>query len=184
MSKGSDAVKRWRHNTKKRMIDSMGGKCQICGYDKCQTAMKFHHLNPEEKELKLGSARGNPSAWKMIAEELKKCILLCGNCHDEVHEGIIKIPKKFETFNMEYEDYLAKQKEDLFDICPICKGKKHINQKTCSYKCAARLQYSFDWDNIDLEGMYKKGMSINKISEEVGCSFPTVKKRLIKMKLI
>ena len=49
------AVKNSRHNLKRRLIYIMGSKCQICGYDKCQSALEFHHINPEQKDFHLGS---------------------------------------------------------------------------------------------------------------------------------
>lgn len=70
------------------MIDAMGGKCQICDYNKCQEAMDFHHINPLEKEFSFNRARANPKAIKKIIEELKKCVLLCSRCHREVHAGV------------------------------------------------------------------------------------------------
>jgi len=119
MSKRSEAVKRWRQNTKIRMVESMGGKCQICGYDKCIEALEFHHIDPEEKEFGFGKIRANPVSWVKIVEELKKCILLCNRCHSEVHYGISQIPEKYENFNLEYDNYLEKQKEENLDKCPI-----------------------------------------------------------------
>ena len=59
----AEAVKKWRRETKKRMIDSMGGECQLCGYNKCQEALELHHINPDEKELSFGAIRANPKAW-------------------------------------------------------------------------------------------------------------------------
>ena len=55
MSKKSDAVKKWRNESKKRMIKSMGGKCSICEYNKCHAALEFHHIDPNVKEIGLGS---------------------------------------------------------------------------------------------------------------------------------
>ena len=57
MKKGSDgykeAVKRrskdisnWRKRTKQKIIDAMGGCCQICGYNKCNAALELHHIDP------------------------------------------------------------------------------------------------------------------------------------------
>ena len=58
--------------------------CQRCGYKKCFAALDFHHKNKEDK-------KENPSnilRWKITEErieELKKCELLCANCHREEH---------------------------------------------------------------------------------------------------
>ena len=44
-----------RQSMKKQAIKLLGGKCSICGYDRCIDALEFHHKNPQEKEFKLGS---------------------------------------------------------------------------------------------------------------------------------
>lgn len=105
MSKSSEAVKRWRKNTKERMVLSMGGCCQICGYNRSHKALEFHHINPNEKEMGFGETRANNVKWATLIEELKKCILLCSNCHKEVHEGITELPEKYATFDDSYTEY-------------------------------------------------------------------------------
>ena len=65
----------------------MGNKCQICGYNKSIAALEFHHLNPKEKEYQLSS--GNCRSIQEDLEEAKKCILVCSNCHKEIHAGLI-----------------------------------------------------------------------------------------------
>jgi 5-methylcytosine-specific restriction endonuclease McrA len=92
-------VKKFRKNRKQKMVDSMGGKCQICGYNKTPKALEFHHVNPVEKEFSFGGSRASPKSWEMISEELKKCILLCSNCHHEVHDGIAIIPESYQRFS-------------------------------------------------------------------------------------
>ena len=67
-----------------------GNKCQICGYNKCSSALEFHHLNPEEKE---GIVSNSYGTIKESLKEAKKCILICANCHREVHEKLIEIPE-------------------------------------------------------------------------------------------
>ena len=81
-------VKNSRLKRKQQMIDMMGGECQICGYKKTNSALEFHHINPEEKELNFNMANNIPLD-KIIAE-LKKCILVCANCHREIHAGLIQ----------------------------------------------------------------------------------------------
>jgi 5-methylcytosine-specific restriction endonuclease McrA len=100
----SEKVKRWRKNTKRRIIAAMGGSCRHCGYDKCDEALECHHIDPTEKEFGFGAMRANPKSWERIVVELRKCVLLCANCHREVHAGLI--PDNFvSSFNEEWIDY-------------------------------------------------------------------------------
>jgi hypothetical protein len=87
------AVKRRRRKLREMARTSKGNKCAICGYDKCQRVLSFHHIDPSKKEFDL-SSRGLTRSWKKIEEEIKKCILLCANCHIEVHDGITQLPKE------------------------------------------------------------------------------------------
>ena len=72
-----------RRNMKLQAIKLLGGKCCKCGYNKCVDALEFHHTNQNEKEFKLGS--GNTMSWKEYKKEALKCILVCSNCHKEIH---------------------------------------------------------------------------------------------------
>lgn len=78
-----DAVTRRRKRLKELSIEYKGGKCEICGYDKCVEALEFHHLDPNEKEFNISIA--NVKSWENIKKELDKCILVCANCHREIH---------------------------------------------------------------------------------------------------
>ena len=105
MSISSERVKEWRKNTKNRMIDSMGGCCQVCSYNKSSRALEFHHLDPTIKDIGFGGARASNVSWKKLVVELRKCILVCSNCHKEIHDGITDIPENFATFNEDYVEY-------------------------------------------------------------------------------
>ena len=77
---GSDLrkqIKRWG-------LEYKGSKCVLCGYDKCISALDFHHMNPQEKEFEL-SNRNIKLDWDIIKKELDKCIVVCANCHREIH---------------------------------------------------------------------------------------------------
>lgn len=63
----------------------LGGKCSICSYDKCAAALEFHHTDPTKKNMEIGSAR---YGWERTEKELKKCILICANCHREIHANL------------------------------------------------------------------------------------------------
>ena len=72
-----------RRNMKLQAIKLLGGKCYRCGYNKFVDALEFHHKNPKQKEFKLGS--GNTLYWKDYKTEALKCMIVCSNCHKEIH---------------------------------------------------------------------------------------------------
>ncbi len=86
------AVTKNRQNRKDKLVKFFGGKCKLCGYDKCQQAMDFHHVDPKQKEFGIASF-GVCRSWTRMLTEAKKCILVCCRCHAEVEAGITKIPE-------------------------------------------------------------------------------------------
>lgn len=79
-----EAVQKRRDNLKKMAVEYKGGKCEKCGYNKYIGALEFHHLNPTEKDFGI-SSKGYTNSWKRVKIEIDKCILLCANCHREIH---------------------------------------------------------------------------------------------------
>jgi predicted Zn-ribbon and HTH transcriptional regulator len=67
----------------------LGGKCQMCGYNKCLDALQFHHKDPSQKQFIISDSIFGRSKHKYkeqeTIEEVKKCTLLCANCHYEIH---------------------------------------------------------------------------------------------------
>lgn len=59
--------------------------CAICGYDKCDSALDFHHVNSKAKKFNCG-LHNLMRRSKNYIKEVNKCILLCRNCHSEIHE--------------------------------------------------------------------------------------------------
>jgi len=84
----SEAVIEWRKRTKIKLVEYKGGKCQLCDYSKSLNALHFHHLDPNEKDF---SISGKSLSFDKLKSEVDKCILVCSNCHSEIHEGIIKV---------------------------------------------------------------------------------------------
>lgn len=82
-----EAVTQCRRKSKAKLVAAFGGCCALCGYDKCQQALQFHHLKPDEKLFNI-SHKGMCRSWDKMLEEAKKCVLLCANCHAEVENGI------------------------------------------------------------------------------------------------
>ena len=79
-------VKSHRQKTKERAVEYLGGKCERCGYNKCISALEFHHKDPEQKDYGISSY--SVLSWDRLKLELNKCILVCANCHREIHEEL------------------------------------------------------------------------------------------------
>jgi predicted nucleic acid-binding Zn ribbon protein len=88
VKKSGKYVISWRQRTKLRAVFYKGGCCQICGYDKSVRALQFHHYITGEKDFSISRVS---KSWQAIKNELDKCILLCANCHAEVHEGLFSL---------------------------------------------------------------------------------------------
>ncbi len=86
------AVQKRRRELRQKAIAYKGGRCQFCGYDRCMEALEFHHLDSSKKDFGI-SSRGYTRKWDKVREELDKCILLCANCHREVHTGL-QLPRE------------------------------------------------------------------------------------------
>lgn len=71
-----------------KIKEKRGGKCVRCGYDKCIKALEFHHLDPSKKDFTISNDH-----FKLIdaVNESKKCILICSNCHKELHDNLWSI---------------------------------------------------------------------------------------------
>ena len=78
-----------RHALKKELVDYKGGKCQCCGYNTYIGALHFHHLDPEEKDFAISSGKNKPV--EDLYSEVDKCILVCANCHAEIHGNVINL---------------------------------------------------------------------------------------------
>jgi hypothetical protein len=62
-----------------------GGKCEDCGLDLVTNywCAHFHHIDPAQKDFTIGELY--QKRWHHLKEEVKKCVLLCSNCHNKRH---------------------------------------------------------------------------------------------------
>lgn len=81
-------IRKRRVELKLKAVELKGGKCSICGYDKCLQALEFHHLDPSTKLIQLSVQSFGSKNWQSIVEELEKCILVCSNCHREIEYAV------------------------------------------------------------------------------------------------
>jgi hypothetical protein len=71
---------------KEQAVKYKGGCCSKCGYNTCLRSLDFHHLDDKIKEFSISSYVG--MNFEDIKTELDKCILVCRNCHGEIHDEI------------------------------------------------------------------------------------------------
>lgn len=72
-----------RRRNKEKLVELFGGKCTRCGYNKCIGALQFHHKD-DDKSFGIAE-KGRTPSFDSLVEEAKKCILICANCHAELH---------------------------------------------------------------------------------------------------
>lgn len=82
---GSCNTKIRRYRTKAAAVQYLGEKCVDCGWTGNQAAFQFHHTNPKEKDFIIGNVANK--SWNSIKAEMKKCVLLCANCHAIRHSS-------------------------------------------------------------------------------------------------
>jgi len=180
MSKQSDAVKRWRKNTKHKLVQLLGGACQCCGYAACEEAMEFHHIDPAQKELCFGALRASPKSWEFICHEMQKCVLLCCRCHREFHAGHIALPDTYHKLDLD-EALKTGYPKTKTHPCAVC-GKQTIERNiTCSSACAGKRRQKANWSAIDLIEELKT-ISIVALADRLGVSDMAVRKRLKKLR--
>jgi DNA-binding transcriptional ArsR family regulator len=83
----STAVVNRRRMVKEKLVEEAGGACVLCGYGRWVGALQFHHVDPSRKEFNI-SQRGHSRSLTRSRAEVRKCVLLCANCHAEVEGGV------------------------------------------------------------------------------------------------
>lgn len=62
--------------------------CMFCGETEL-VCLEFHHLDPTAKELSI--SQGKNGSLERLKQEIKKCIVVCSNCHRKIHAGLISV---------------------------------------------------------------------------------------------
>lgn len=137
MSTAYEHIKTFRHKRKANVVYVMNGKCCLCGYDKCLSALELHHIDPNNKEFSFNNLN---MSWDKLQTELQKCILVCANCHREIHAGLIEQELKT-SFNSQRAEEITKAlnewKKVSVNVCPVCGApvsKKGVLCAECANK--------------------------------------------------
>ena len=105
-----------KRKKKEELVAYKGGKCEICGYDKCIDALEFHHVDENSKDYNISFYLSR--SIDVLKKEADKCILVCANCHREIHHEINKKKKdaQFKELNEFYELNKIERKNKINSI--------------------------------------------------------------------
>ena len=85
----TDRTRNLRNSFKLKALEYKGNKCETCSYDKCIQALEFHHVDPSKKYFSIAE-KGYRRSWADVILELDKTILVCANCHREIHSQLLR----------------------------------------------------------------------------------------------
>lgn len=128
----SEIVSNFIRRRKKDLKSVFGSKCCLCGFSEVQNALEFHHVVPQEKSFNISGHISQTKSLKCQLEELKKCILVCANCHRGIHCGIYAIPSDWQKY---YDDNIAQNLLSKLDkktyYCHRCGAEISHGAKYC-----------------------------------------------------
>lgn len=182
--------KRLAYNRKITLINMFGGSCQKCGYNKCLRALAFHHLDKSTKKFSLGHHVLQSKSWDSILEEVKKCSLLCCNCHNETHAE----EDKTYQFFIEEKIYKGRPPKKLKERriiipynCEYCK-KEFMPltkfSKFCSLECSGFTQRKVTWPTKEQLIEDIRNMPFTKVGQKYKVSDNAVRKWAKKYNII
>lgn len=131
---------------KKRKLDLMrvaGNQCCLCGYNKVSSALEFHHINPKNKSY--GISTGNCYSLETDLNEIRKTVLVCANCHREIHEGLYSMEELYQkqifddNVAQELRDAKAQLETKTVYYCAQCGKEISRGAKLCE-SCAHELR--------------------------------------------
>ena len=158
-----DAVLDIRRRNKIRLVEYKGGKCERCGYDKCIDALEFHHLNPDEKDF--GLSCGDTRSLEKLKSEVDKCIMVCANCHREIHAE-------------EREKNRIKKEKEKLEKSKLYFETKHTDRKQSKKLVEEKLKL----DNIKSD--INIGLTKKEISKKYKVGLTTLRRFLDKNNLV
>ena len=170
-------IKRRKTNLKK----VFHSRCCLCGFDAFQDALEFHHVNPEEKSFSICGSNNQTKALATQLEEMKKCILVCANCHRGIHQNLCSIPDNWKDFYDEEVanqllDELEKTKTHQIVYCQRC--GKEISDKRATYcsECAHLMSRVCDRPERDELKELIRTLPFTRIAEKYGVSDNAIRK--------
>lgn len=169
---------------KQRLIYVMGDKCACCGYSKCDSALEFHHINPQNKSFTISSnLRRN---WEELRKELQKTIMVCSNCHREIHAGMINNDELVSSYIDERAEEISQLTEELKThkvyYCKNCGAIVSTGNEYC-LQCAHKMRRKVERPTREILKEQIRTIPFVKIAQIYGVTDNAVRKWCIKYNL-
>lgn len=117
------------------LLEKHNFMCSKCGYNKNLSALEFHHIDPETKSFTIDGRNLTSRSIESIFLEAEKCIVLCANCHRELHNSDHNL-EKLDFSTEEYSRSFIKYNKRDPNFCQKCgKELSHSASKLCE-KCS------------------------------------------------
>lgn len=164
----------YRHKIKERSVYVMGGKCQCCGYNKSLRALHFHHIDENTKSFSISDTITRN--WQDTKEELKKCVLVCSNCHMEIHDGTLECPQTFIDENKVREiDTLVSLNKKQYHYCIECGALVYQKDSLC-LTCAGKKRRKVEHPTRDELKNLIRNNSFISLGQKYGVSDNSIRK--------
>lgn len=165
----SDDVVRWRQRLKIKAIKYKGGCCIVCGYDRCVSALSFHHLDPKTKDFGIS---GKTMSWNRVQLELAKCVLLCHNCHAEVHSEVVSLSEHLHKDVIIPDQPILKKR-----MCVDCNFPLKNYSKRC-LPCSRKKSLKIQWPPYEELRSSAIELGYEALGRKLGVSGNAIRKRL------
>lgn len=175
MSNNSIAVMKCTQKRKLVLVDILGGKCLFCGFNKWPEALEFHHVDPNTKEFALSGTYLSRNLNTQY-NELRKCILVCSNCHRGIHAGYINVPLDWQdSFNEDKAQQYLQDSQPKKNYCQIC-GKEITREATICNSCRGKQQWVTQHPNRAILKQQIRTMNFCAIGRQYGVTDNTIRK--------
>jgi len=163
---------------KLKLIEERGGCCEICGYNKNVAGFDFHHKDPKEKDYQLDMRRLSNSSMFKLLKEVDKCMLLCANCHREMHFPDLDINKVRDTIKF-VNDSVLKVKVKGKPKCIDCGCEINYTHKRCK-PCNNKNKIKVNKPDINTLKKEIETHTKEWCSKKYGVSRTTIRRWLLK----
>jgi len=80
----SKRIKALRNEREQKLHEMFNKSCSDCGIEHQHPSFfDFHHINPKDKSREVKQIICG--SWETLMKEVRKCVMLCPNCHRERH---------------------------------------------------------------------------------------------------